>query len=147
MNDVLEKCIAFAVAAHEGSVDRYGRPYILHPLHLMLQMETDQERMTAVLHDVVEDSDRSLADIAALGVPAEVVAAVALLTHDKENVPYDLYIEKIKPNALARRVKLADLTHNMDIRRLPDLSEKDLARLQKYHKAWQMLRDRFGVDC
>jgi (p)ppGpp synthase/HD superfamily hydrolase len=136
---LLEKCIALALAAHGGSVDRYGRPYILHPLHLMLQMETDEEKMTAVLHDVVEDSDKTLADIAALGVPAEVVEAVGLLTHDKENVPYDLYVEAIKPNPLARRVKLADLTHNMDIRRLHDLNEKDLARLQKYYKAWRLL--------
>jgi (p)ppGpp synthase/HD superfamily hydrolase len=138
---LIERCIALAVEAHAGQVDRYCRPYVLHPLHLMLQMETEVEMMTAVLHDVVEDSDKTLADIAALGVPDEVVTAVALLTHDKENVPYETYIQAIKPNLLARRVKLADLEHNMDLRRMDRVEEKDLARLQKYQRARAVLQD------
>jgi guanosine-3',5'-bis(diphosphate) 3'-pyrophosphohydrolase len=139
--DILERCIALALEAHRGQVDRYRRPYILHPLHLMMQMETEAEMMTAVLHDVVEDSDKTLADISALGVPPEVVTAVALLTHDKENVPYGTYIRAIKPNPLARRVKLADLEHNMDLRRIERIEEKDLARLQKYQQARTLLQE------
>jgi (p)ppGpp synthase/HD superfamily hydrolase len=139
---VLERCIALALEAHRGQVDRYGRPYILHPLQLMVQMETEAEMMAAVLHDVVEDSDKTLADIAGLGVPPEVVTAVALLTHDKENVPYETYIQVIKPSALARRIKLADLEHNMDLRRMDRVEEKDLVRLQKYQRARAALRER-----
>jgi (p)ppGpp synthase/HD superfamily hydrolase len=139
---ILESCIALALEAHGGQVDRYGGPYILHPLQLMLQMDTEVEMMTAVLHDVVEDSDKTLQDIAALGAPPEVVTAVALLTHDKENVPYETYIQAVKPNPLARRVKLADLEHNMDLRRMDRVEEKDLARLQKYQRARAVLQER-----
>jgi guanosine-3',5'-bis(diphosphate) 3'-pyrophosphohydrolase len=138
---ILERCIALALEAHAGQVDRYGRPYILHPLHLMLQMETEAEMMTAVLHDVVEDSDKTLADIAALGVPPAVTEAVALLTHEKEKVPYEAYVEALKPNPLARRVKLADLEHNMDLRRMERVEEKDLPRLQKYQRARTFLQE------
>jgi (p)ppGpp synthase/HD superfamily hydrolase len=137
--NLLEKVITFALAAHTGHTDKYGRPYILHPLHLMSQMETDEERMTAVLHDVVEDTERTLADIEALGVSESVVAAVALLTHDKEQTPYLEYVRALKPNPLARKVKLADLRHNMDIRRMNAVTEKDAERLERYRHAWQIL--------
>lgn len=139
MNALVEKAITLATAAHAGHVDRYGQPYILHPLHLMAQMETPEERMTAVLHDVVEDTEMTLAELQAEGFPPEVVRAVGLLTHEKERVPYDVYVANLKPNPLARKVKLADLEHNMDIRRLPELGPKDWERLQKYHRAWLFL--------
>lgn len=139
MNTLLEKAITLATAAHAGHVDRYGQPYILHPLHLMAQMETPEERMAAVLHDVVEDSTTTLADLEAAGFPPEVVAAVGLLTHEKESVPYEAYVARLKLNPLARKVKLADLQHNMDMRRLPELGAKDWERLQKYHRAWLFL--------
>lgn len=134
----LEKAIALAVEAHAGQVDKMGRPYILHPLHLMLQMETEEEMMTAVLHDVIEDTAVTLEELKGMGFPDTVLAAVALLTHDAAT-SYDTYIAAIKPNPLARRVKLADLAHNMDIRRLPQLSRRDWRRLKKYYRAWETL--------
>jgi (p)ppGpp synthase/HD superfamily hydrolase len=137
---MLEKAIALAVEAHAGQAGKDGRPYILHPLHLMLQMETEVEMMTAVLHDVVEDTAVTFADLAALGFPEEVLDAVRLLTRE-EGVSYEAYVAAIKPHPLARRVKLADLEHNMDTRRIPHLQPKDLARLEKYHLAWEMLRE------
>lgn len=138
--DLLEKAIAVALEAHKGVMTRSGRPYILHPLRLMLQMETEEEMITAVLHDVVEDSDFTLDDLAAMGFPDPVLAALDLLTHDKELVHYDEYILGIKSNPLAVRVKLADLTHNMDIRRIPNpMKQRDLDRLQKYRRAWKTL--------
>lgn len=140
-NALLEKAIAIAVRAHAGHVDRYGQPYILHPLHLMMQMDSPAARMVAVLHDVVEDTEVTLADLQAAGFPAEVLEAVSLLTHDREQVPYEAYVAGIKPHPLARKVKLADLQHNMDIRRLPHLEPKDLERLQKYHRAWLTLTE------
>lgn len=136
---LLEKVIAFALEAHSGHEDKYGRPYILHPLHLMSQMDSDEERMAAVLHDVVEDTTKTLADIEALGVPRPVLEAVALLTHDKQAVPYDQYVLALKPNPLARKVKLADLRHNMDIRRLNKITAKDAERLERYRHAWELL--------
>ena len=138
MTNLLEKAIALAVEAHAGQFDKAGNPYILHPLHLMLQMETENERITAVLHDIVEDTAVTMDDLANLGFPPAVLAALDLLTHDPA-VPYDDYILQVKANPLARCVKLADLAHNMDIRRLKNPTEKDWSRLAKYRQAWDML--------
>ena len=139
MSALLDKAIALATAAHAGQVDRYGQPYILHPLHLMAQMETAEEKMVAILHDVVEDTPVTLAELQAEGFPPEVLTAVALLTHEPDSVPYVVYVADLKPDPLARKVKLADLAHNMDIRRLPELRLQDWERLQKYHRAWLFL--------
>lgn len=140
--NLLEKAITVALEAHEGVLDKSGQPYILHPLHLMMQMETEEAQITAVLHDVVEDSDMTLEDLAGLGFPATVIEALALLTHDKESVAYAEYIAGINGNTLARQIKLADLEHNMDSRRLPvPLSERDWERLQKYRVAWEALSE------
>lgn len=138
--NLLEKAISVALKAHENVVTRSGQPYILHPLRLMLQMDSEEEMITAVLHDTVEDSVITLDDLAAMGFSDPVLDALALLTHDKDNLSYEDYILAIKPNPLAVRVKLADLTHNMDIRRLPTpLSQRDLDRLAKYRRAWKIL--------
>jgi (p)ppGpp synthase/HD superfamily hydrolase len=95
--------------------------------------------ITAVLHDVIEDTPITLEDLRQQGFPETVLAALALLTHDL-NISYEDYVAAIKPNSLARKVKLADLAHNMDIRRLPELREKDIGRLQKYRRAWEILQ-------
>ena len=140
MISLVEKAIALALEAHQGQLDKSGSPYILHPLRLMLQMESETEMITALLHDVVEDSAWELDQLREMGFPAEVLEALALLTHDTAGDPYDDYIQRIKQNPLARRVKLADLSHNMDIRRLPaPLSMKDMGRLEKYRRAWEAL--------
>jgi len=105
-----------------------------------MQMDTEEARITAVLHDVVEDSDITLADLANSGFSTKVLDALALLTHNKELVAYADYIAAIKGNPLAKKVKLADLEHNMDIRRLQaPLSEEDLKRLNNYRLAWDVL--------
>jgi (p)ppGpp synthase/HD superfamily hydrolase len=138
----LEKAIEIAFQAHKGDVDRAGQPYILHPLHVMMQMDSEEAQITAVLHDVVEDSDITLADLADSGFSTGVIDALALLTHDRESVAYEYYIAAIKGNPLAEKVKLADLENNMDIRRLQaPLSEEDLERLNKYRRAWIVLTD------
>jgi (p)ppGpp synthase/HD superfamily hydrolase len=136
---VIEKALLFALRVHEGKQDRTGQPYILHPLHLMMQMESDTERLAAILHDTVEDSTHTLDDVRALGVPADVVRAVELLTHDKENEPYLEYVRRLRADPVARRVKMADLRHNMDIRRLPQLTTRDYDRLARYRQAWEIL--------
>jgi (p)ppGpp synthase/HD superfamily hydrolase len=140
MSNLLEKAIAVALEAHAGVMSRSGRPYILHPLRLMIQMESEEEMITAVLHDVVEDSSITLVDLAEIGFSQRVLDALALLTHNKATTDYNDYIIAIKANSLARKIKLADLAHNMDLRRLPNpLSQKDLNRLQKYRQAWKTL--------
>jgi (p)ppGpp synthase/HD superfamily hydrolase len=139
---LLEKAIALALRAHSGQTDRYGQPYILHPLFLMQQMDTEAERIAAVLHDVVEDSDVTLDDLRAEGFPAEAVEAVRLMTHDKTETTYEAYVAALKPNPIARKVKLADLQHNMDIRRMDRVRPEDVDRLQRYRQAWETLNER-----
>ena len=139
--DLVEKAISLAVEAHAGEVDKQGKPYILHPLHLMMQMETAEEMITAVLHDVVEDTALTLEDLRQQGFPEAVLEALALLTHDTASTSYEEYVAAIKPNPLACKVKLADLAHNMDVRRLPEMGMKDYGRLEKYRRAWDMLQE------
>jgi (p)ppGpp synthase/HD superfamily hydrolase len=135
---LLEACIGVALEAHVDQTGKDGRPYILHPLHLMLQMDTDEEMMVAVLHDVIEDSGLTPTHLASLGLPDTVLEAVSLLTHD-DSLDYESYVQRLKANPLARKVKLADLAHNMDLLRLPEVGAKDLVRLQRYRRAWDIL--------
>lgn len=135
----LEDALALALEAHRGQRDKAGDPYILHPLRLMLRFDDEPARLVALLHDVVEDSDTSLDDLRMAGYPGVVLAALDCLTH-RAGEAYADYIQRIKPNPLARRVKLADLEDNMSLVRLSTLAERDARRLQKYHRAWQALR-------
>lgn len=137
----IEHAILIAVQAHRGQVDKADAPYILHPLRLMLRMESDVERMVAVLHDVVEDSAVTLDDLRRAGFADSVINALDCLTH-RPDEPYEHYIARVKGNALASRVKLADLEDNMDIRRLDHQpTERDWLRLKKYRQAWALLRE------
>ena len=132
------KAMRLAYSAHHGQSDRSGVPYIFHPLHLAEQMHTESEIVAALLHDVVEDTSVSLADLEKAGFSPEVIDAVRLLTHDK-CVPYMDYINALKENPIARAVKLADLKHNSDLARLKDHSEKTRERLEKYAAALEIL--------
>jgi (p)ppGpp synthase/HD superfamily hydrolase len=134
----LERAVRIAAEAHEGQKDKSGAPYLLHPLRMMLRMQSDVARMAAILHDVVEDSDWTLDGLRAEGFSAEVVEAVDCLTH-REDESYEAFVKRVKGNALARQVKLADLEDNMNLKRLSEVTSKDLARLEKYHRAWLAL--------
>ncbi len=138
--DLIERALAIALTAHRGQVDKANAPYILHPLRLMVQMDTEDEQLTALLHDVVEDSDMTLEGLRSEGIPESVLAALALLTH-QEGESYEVYVSKIKDNPLARKVKLADLADNMRLERIPDPTAKDLERLEKYRRAQAVLNE------
>ena len=114
------KAMKIAYKQHHGTKDKAGLPYIFHPYHLAEQMGDDEYAIcTALLHDVVEDTDMTFADLEQEGFPEEIITALKCLTH-VEGVPYlGAYIEGIKANLLARKVKLADLEHNLDSTRLP----------------------------
>ena len=137
----LTQAIALAVAAHGDQQDRAGQPYILHPLRVMFRLQTDDERIAGVLHDVVEDTPYTLDALRDLGYAEVVVQALDCLTR-RSDEGYEQFVERILPNRLACRVKLADLEDNMDLRRLDRLDERDLARLQRYRAAWARLTDR-----
>ena len=132
----LSAAIRIAANAHAGQFDKGGKPYILHPLRLMSQLIFDtQLAAIAVLHDVVEDSSFTLADLRCEGMSSRVLAALMCLTHDK-NQGYEDYIEGICTNYDAIRVKRKDLEHNSDITRLKGVGKKDIARMEKYHKSF-----------
>ncbi|WNG42442.1 GTP pyrophosphokinase [Archangium violaceum] len=135
----LEDAIALAVEAHRGQRDKAGQTYILHPLRVMFRLETETERMVAVLHDVVEDSPWTLERLRELGYPEEVLGALDCLTK-REGETYEAFIERVRPHPLARRVKLADLEDNMDVRRLAAVTSKDAERLARYRAAWARLK-------
>ena len=134
----LDDAIALAVSAHRGQTRPDGTPYILHPLRVMLSLSDERDRIAAVLHDVVEDSPITLADLRAAGFDEEVVATVDALTR-REGEAYDDFVERAGADPRARRIKLADLADNLDVRTLPDLGPRDVARLARYHRAWRRL--------
>jgi (p)ppGpp synthase/HD superfamily hydrolase len=136
----LEDAIALAVEAHRGQRDKAGQTYILHPLRVMMRLETEAERMAAILHDVVEDTPYTLERLRELGYPAEVLTALECLTK-REGENYEAFIERVRPHPLARRVKLADLEDNMDVRRLTAVGPKEAERLARYRAAWARLKE------
>jgi (p)ppGpp synthase/HD superfamily hydrolase len=129
----LERAIQIAAEAHFGQTDKGGQPYILHPIRVMLRMTTNEERIIGVLHDVVEDSEYSFEKLASEGFSKEVIDAVAALT----KLPGESRIAAARRAAahpLARTVKLADNAENMDLGRISNPTEKDLARLKEYEQ-------------
>jgi (p)ppGpp synthase/HD superfamily hydrolase len=136
----VEKAVQIAAQAHRGQRDKAGAPYLLHPLRMMLRMESEAAMMAAVLHDVVEDSDWTLDQLRAEGFSEEVLQAVECLTH-RSGESYDEFVARVQTNAIARQVKLADLEDNMNIRRMAEITPKDLARLEKYHRVWRTLTE------
>ena len=138
--ELTKKALKISFEAHKNQTDKSGLPYVYHPFHLAEQMETEETAVTALLHDVVEDTEITLEDIKNAGFPESVVSALALMTHDK-SVPYKEYIARIKKDPVARAVKLADLKHNSDLSRLDEVGEKDLEILKKYEEAIAFLTD------
>jgi len=134
----LNDAIILAASKHEGQLDRAGLPYILHPLRLMLEQTTEVRRMAAVLHDVVEDTDVTLDDLREMGYSEEVVTAVDALTR-RDGEAWEDYIERVASVPDAVVIKRADLTHNMDLRRLPEVKDSDLDRFRRYVYAWRRL--------
>lgn len=135
----LARAIEIATEAHRGQVDKAGNEYIGHPLRVMEMGKTEEEKIVGVLHDVVEDTDWSFERLEAEGFAPEIIAALKCVTKISENENYDAFIERVRKNPLATAVKINDLTDNMDIRRLPYLSDKDVKRLKKYLKAYKKL--------
>lgn len=139
MTQTLERAIAIAATAHAGQVDKGGAPYILHPLKVMLRMTTLEERIVAVLHDVVEDCAISLDDLRKEGFSEDVLNAIESVT----KVPgesYEDFVERAAQNPIGRVVKLADLEENSDLSRIASPSWEDLERVEKYRRAIGRLR-------
>lgn len=138
----LERAIEIALMAHAGQTDKAGAPYVLHPLRVMLAQATEEARIAAVLHDVVEDGDGwTLDGLRAEGFAPDVVAAVDHLTkREEEKDDYLAFVRRAAGNPIARRVKLADIQDNLDVTRLPRVTDRDMARLNRYLEALEWLK-------
>ena len=138
MGKFLEKAITIATKAHEGQTDKAGVPYILHPIRVSNRCRTYEERIVAILHDTIEDTDVTPDYLLSEGFPKNIVEAVLSVTRN-EGESYDDFIIRSKQNPIGRQVKIHDLEDNMDITRLHQLTEKDIERLNKYLKAYRTL--------
>lgn len=134
----LERAIQIAAEAHAGQLDKAGQPYILHPLRVMLHMKSEQERIVAVLHDVIEDTSVTLAQLATEGFSPTVIDAVRALT----KLPWESRLAaatRAARNPIALAVKLADNSDNIDMSRIPHPTVKDIARLEEYKAVRDLL--------
>lgn len=132
------QAMKLAYEKHHNQFDKAGAPYVFHPFHLAEQMENEDSCIVALLHDIVEDTDTTFEELENYDFGENVITTLKLLTHDK-SIDYFEYIEKISTNKLAIIVKLADLKHNSDLSRLPQITEKDIKRNQKYKKCIEFL--------
>lgn len=137
---MFDLCRAFLIMfdAHKGQKDKGGKPYFLHPLRVSCKLKGKRAKLVALLHDVIEDSNKySLSDFSFLD--DEQIDALKLLTHEKQTSYFE-YIERVKNNQLARMVKLSDLEDNMNLKRLKNITDKDQERFHKYEKAKAILK-------
>lgn len=136
---MLQKAIQIATKAHESQFDKSGMPYIGHIMRVMEAGKSVDEKIVGVLHDIVEDTDWTFEKLEEEGFSTHIVDAIRCLTKTSEDEPYDDFVKRVQTNPLAVQVKINDLTDNMDIRRLSIISDKDVERLRKYHKAYKQL--------
>jgi (p)ppGpp synthase/HD superfamily hydrolase len=143
----LNRAIALACEAHQDQLDKGSKPYILHPLRVMMKMQTEEAKMAAVLHDVVEDSKMTLQELESLGCPSFVLGVIDALSY-RQAESYWAYIQRVGKHPCARVIKIADLEDNMDMTRLRlrDMNDRDLERLSKYHRAWRYLVEASAVS-
>jgi (p)ppGpp synthase/HD superfamily hydrolase len=137
----LARALTIAAIAHEHQRDKNGAPYFLHVLRVMQRLPGDDDTacIAAVLHDLIEDTDWTPEQLAVEGFTAEVIAVIEALTRRAEE-DYTAFVARAGRHPIARRVKLADLEDNMDLRRLSQLTPADQERLARYHWAWHYLR-------
>jgi len=141
--DMLDKALHLATNAHHGQFDKGGRPYILHPLRVMSFIKEDDEELQciALLHDVVEDTATTYVELGEAGMTLRVIEGVAALTKQK-GYSYESYKDQVFANRDAMIVKMADLRHNTDIRRLKGVTQKDTQRIAKYHLFYSELKEK-----
>ena len=144
--EMLASALHLATNAHNGQFDKAGNPYILHPLKVMHYLKSSDEELQciALLHDVIEDTRVTYIELGEAGMSLRVIEAVQALTKQK-GYSYANYKEQVMKNRDAMLVKLADLRHNTDIRRLKGVTEKDMQRMAKYHVFYSELQEKLGV--
>lgn len=141
MEMILKMAVRIAEDAHCGQFDKAGNPYIGHPMRVMNNVHSIEEKIVAILHDVMEDTDVTSDDLRQAGIPDSLISELNVLIRSP-NMDYDKYIERISHFSIASAVKLADLKDNMDITRLNEITEKDIERLRIYHRSYVFLKNK-----
>ncbi len=136
----IERAIEIAVEAYKGVLDKGGNPYILHPLRMMFTVNTEKEKIVAVLHDVIEDAaDWDFERLEKNGFSVVVIEALRSVTKKTKDEDYEAFVERAMVNPIGRQVKIADLKDNMDVTRIGELTDRDRERLNKYKRALKKL--------
>lgn len=136
----LELALELVLKNHSNQVDKGGNPYVEHPIWIMSNVKGQKCKITALLHDIIEDTDLTINDLKEYGFDEEIIEAVRLLTREN-GVSYNEYIKRLITNPIASKVKLKDLEHNMDLTRLKEVSEKDIKRQEKYKKVHKFIEE------
>jgi guanosine-3',5'-bis(diphosphate) 3'-pyrophosphohydrolase len=137
-NLLLKKALEIAQKTHQNQLDKAGKPYFEHPLRVMNKLELIQDKIVAVLHDVVEDSDLTLEDLIVLGFTPDIIDAIDAITK-RPDENYETYLNRVMSNQIALRVKIADMHDNLDISRISHPTEKDIKRIEKYTQIYPRL--------
>ena len=137
---LLEKAIAIAVEAHKGQKDKAGDPYILHPLRVMFRMDTKEEMIVAVLHDVLEDTAITPDQLKEMGFSETVLEALDSVTK-RDGETYEDFVQRAALHPIGKKIKLADLRDNMDLSRLEKITDKDIRRVKQYHSALKIIKE------
>ena len=135
---LLEKALRLATRAHKGQIDKAGKPYIFHLIRVSERCSTEEERIVALLHDIIEDTPVTSANLLNEGFSQRIVDAVVSVTRNKGET-YTDFIHRCRLNSIGRVVKIHDLEDNMDITRLDWITSADVERLNKYLKAYKYL--------
>jgi len=136
----LGRAIAIAASAHQDQLDKNGAPYTLHPIRMMLNMDSEEQMIATVLHDVVEDTEWTLDQLRAEGFSDRIIHLVDLLSR-KALESYAEFIERVRTDPVAVKIKIADLEDNMDLTRLPKITGKEISRLKRSHHYWLTLQE------
>ena len=141
--EMLGTMLHIATNAHNGQFDKGGKPYILHPLKVMHYLKTDDEELMcmALGHDVIEDTSTTYKELRDAGISERVIDGIRCLTKQPGQT-YEEYKEGVFASVDAMKVKMADLRHNTDIRRLKGVTEKDIARIAKYNTFYMEIKAR-----
>jgi len=137
-NELFDHALQIAIQAHRGQKDKSGREYIMHPIRVAERCKDPRAKIVALLHDTIEDTNVTAEYLRCEGFPDEIINGVLSVTK-REGETYDDFVRRAAENVIGREVKIADLEDNMDIRRLKEITAEDVARLQKYLRAWQYL--------
>lgn len=137
-SELYDHALQIAIHAHREQKDKSGREYIMHPIRVAERCKDPRAKIVALLHDTIEDTEVTPDMLQEEGFPQEIISAVLSVTR-QEDETYDAFVRRASENPIGREVKIADLEDNMDVRRLKEIKNEDVARLQKYLRAWQYL--------